>query len=427
MTPLEGSEENQQPKLTDVPEEVQTSLSPRVDDDKAGPLALFIGDETASQRYLEAVRAFRKQIPKATKPTDWVSFGDPTDPAKCQTHLQEYAASQLSRMLQTMFGYTLRIKMPEPVTFPGSTVPFGIERTVMDKEGKNPTAHLEYIVSGSVEITDNNTGLTEVVGPILGSASTENPLFTKRHGEFLDPKTVPFAQLMKLAVANYKGNVYREVWGLKGFTLADLAACGIDIKQVHDSKRRAAGAGATDQEKQKRDELWKRILRVHDDKPDLARAFLKSLTSYPGKPGSYEANPGFEDINRLYFTTKDGKTESVAYRKVKEAIEKMEKSQGVQPEPTNEKAVDEEPAAPAAEPAAAPAYNGQVGGLAATASSQEAYTYYSTLISKANTVQSVRTIETVMVGSDARLSIPQIKSLRSQASRKVDELDGKKG
>lgn len=107
----------------DVEEVTATALAP-VGVDK---VALFVGESTAAQRYVEAIGTFRAMIPKATKPTDWVSFGDPEDQKKCQVYLQEYAASQISRLLQTKFGYNIVINKPLHLLYPDSPTPWGIE------------------------------------------------------------------------------------------------------------------------------------------------------------------------------------------------------------------------------------------------------------------------------------------------------------
>jgi hypothetical protein len=305
-----------------VTSEPVTALAP-VGVDK---VSLFVGEPTAADRYVQAIRTFREMIPKATKPTDWVSFGDPKDPQKCQVYLQEYAASQISRLLQTKFGYNIIINKPNHLIYPDSPTPWGIEKTV------DGVAHLEVIVQGSVDVQDIQTGKAEHIEPILGASSTTDPFFTKRYGDFKDPRSVPFGGLLKKAIANYKGNCFREIWGLKGFTLADLAKAGLDVSQVHDSMRRDAGhnAAATPEEKDAKAQLWDRILRAHDGKADEARKWLKSMTSYPAGTNkrtgkSYEANPGFDNIAQAYMTNRDG-SENFTWKKIVEAVDKMEKA-----------------------------------------------------------------------------------------------------
>jgi len=292
-------------------------------------IALFIGEPTAAQRYVEAIGAFRTMIPKATKPTDWVSFGDPKDQKKCQVYLQEFAVSQVSRMLMTKFGYNIIIDKPVHLVYPDSPTPWGIEKIV------DGVAHLEVILQGGVSVLDIQTGQTERIEPILGTASTLDPFVGKRYGEKLDPRSVQFGLLLKKAVANYKGNCFREVWGLRGFTLYDLAQCGLDISRVHDSMRREAGASATSTpaEKDAKDVMWDRILRVHDGKADAARKFIKDATSYPAGTNkstgkTYPANPGVDNIAQVYMTDKNGK-ESVGWKKITMAVEKMEKDRGI--------------------------------------------------------------------------------------------------
>lgn len=321
--------ENQEGKrdVNDGAEEMEaevaaaTALAP-VGIDK---VALFVGEPTAAERYLKAVGEFRAMIPKATKPTDWVSFGDPKDQQKCQVYLQEFAASQVSRLLQTKFGYNIIINKPVHLLYPDSPTPWGIEKVV------DGVAHLEVVVQGSVDVEDINTGKVERIEPIIGASATTDPFFTKRYGDFKDPRSVPFGGLLKKAIANYKGNCYREVWGLRGFTLYDLAQCGLDVSRVHDSQRRNAGdnATATPEEKDAKQKLWDRILRAHDGKAEDAKKFLKSMTGYPAKPGKYAAKEGFDNIAQLYLKDKDGVNDSIAHKKIKEALDKMEKEHGV--------------------------------------------------------------------------------------------------
>lgn len=361
--------------------------------------ALFISEPGAAERYLSAMQEFRKILPRATRPTDWVLFGDPNDKEKCGVFLQEYSASQISRMLQTKFGYTIKIQQPKYVSYPDSPIPFGIEKVV------DGVAHIEVIVEGGVEITDDATGATEIIRPIFGSAGTHDAFFGKRHGEIIDPRSIPLANLLKKAVANYRGNCYREVWGLKGFTLADLERCGLDIKHVHDSMRRPSGTGASAEEKDARQELWQRILRVHDDKPELARKWLKSMTSYPAKPGKYPASEGYEDINRLYFKKKDG-SESTAYRKILDALDKLEKSKGMAAEETQD-SVD-------------------------TTKSQGAAGHGKKKLEYISRLSACKTDEQVMsleqeISKDQALSKDDMEDLEGKISRKFDEFVAKRG
>lgn len=327
---MEENKENSQRHAEAIDADT-VSLNLPMKQEVAERTALFIGDGKAASRYLDAIQEFRRMIPRATKPGDWVSFGDPNDPAKASVHLQEFAASQVSRLLQTKFGYTIKINMPARLTYPGSPIPFGVEKMV------DGVAHIEIIVEGSVEVTDNATGQTEVIGPIYGASATSDGFFGKRHGEVIDPRSIPLGNLLKKAVANYKGNCYREIWGLKGFTLKDLEDCGLDIKLVIDSQRRGAGSGSTPEEKDAKQQLWDRIVRVQDGKADLARTFLKNMTSYPaGKRAdgtAYQANEGYTDINRIYLTDKNG-AENKTYRKILNALDKLEKEKGIAAEET---------------------------------------------------------------------------------------------
>jgi hypothetical protein len=332
---MENKDDNMRKEAEEAEEAVETTALAPVGMDK---VALFVGEPTAAQRYMEAVGTFRTMIPRATKPTDWVSFGDPKDQQKCVVYLQEYAASQVSRLLQTKFGYNIIIDKPVHLVYPDSPVPWGIEKIV------DGVAHLEVVVQGGVNILDIQTGQTERIEPILGASATTDPFFTKRYGDFKDPRSVPFGGLLKKAIANYKGNCYREIWGLRGFTLYDLAQCGLDVSRVHDSMRRDAGANAsaTPEEKDAKQKLWDRILRVHDGKADEARKFLKARTSYPGgvskKTGKpYDANPGFDNVNQLYATNKDG-SENLTWRKIVSEVEKLEKDRGMAAEETQAEA-----------------------------------------------------------------------------------------
>jgi hypothetical protein len=357
-------------------------------------VALFVGESTSAQRYMEAVGKFRAMIPSATKPTDWVSFGDPKDQQKCAVYLQEYAASQISRLLQTKFGYNIIIDKPVHLVYPDSPTPWGIEKIV------DGVAHLEVIVQGGVNIMDIQTGKTERIDPILGTSSTTDPFVGKRYGEKLDPRSIQFGLLLKKAIANYKGNCYREIWGLRGFTLYDLAQCGLDVSRVHDSQRRAAGdnATATPEEKDAKQKLWDRILRAHDGKAEDSRKFLKSMTGYPAKPGKYAAKEGFDNIAQLYLTGKDG-SESIAYKKIKEALDNMEKAQGV---------------------AAGDAQSD------AAESAQQAYMRFKTTLESCKRTDEVMNVEKQIAISKG-LTSSQMKALSSIASSMVDKFDAETG
>lgn len=382
----------------DVEEVTATALAP-VGVDK---VALFVGESTAAQRYVEAIGTFRAMIPKATKPTDWVSFGDPEDQKKCQVYLQEYAASQISRLLQTKFGYNIVINKPLHLLYPDSPTPWGIEKIV------DGVAHLEVIVQGSVDVTDINTGKTEHIEPVLGTASTLDPFVGKRYGEKLDPRSVQFGLLLKKAIANYKGNCYREVWGLRGFTLYDLAQCGLDVSRVHDSMRRDAGAGsaATPQEKDAKKEMWDRILRVHDGKAEEARKFIKSMTSYPAgtnkKTGkTYPANPGVDNINQVYMTNKDG-SENLTWKKISQAVEKLEKDRGMAAETTQSDADESQETA------------------------QQKYMRFKTQLEACKRSDEVMEVEK-KISQSTGLSTSQMKALDSIASSMVDKFDAETG
>lgn len=367
-------------------------------------VALFVGESTSAQRYMEAVGAFRTMIPRATKPTDWVSFGDPKEQEgkKCAVYLQEYAASQISRLLQTKFGYNIIIDKPVHLVYPDSPTPWGIEKVI------DGVSHLEVIVQGGVNIMDIQTGQTERIEPILGTASTTDPFVGKRYGEKLDPRSIQFGLLLKKAIANYKGNCYREIWGLRGFTLYDLAQCGLDVSRVHDSMRREAGAGsaATPEEKDAKAQLWDRILRTHDGKAEEARKFLKSMTSYPAgtnkKTGkTYDANPGYDNINHLYMTNKDG-SENFTYKKIVAAVEKIEQEKGLAAQTTHEE------------------------GNAAQETAQGLYMKFKGELEACKRTEEVLAVEK-RIALAKGLSSSQMKALSSIASSMVDKFDAETG
>jgi len=363
-----------------------------VSQERGDKIALFVGDSNAAERYLKAIGEFRAALPCATKPTDWVGFGDPKDPEKCFVYLQEYAAEAISRLLMTKFGYTIKIIEPQIVTYPGNPEPFGIPKTI------DGIDHLEIVMQGGVEIMDNATGKIESITPIFGSANTADPFFTKKHGEVKDPKAVPLGNLLKKASANYKGNCYRQIWGLKGFTLKDLADCGLDVNLINDSTRRSGAAGGDATEQDERAKLWERILRVHDNKADQAREFLKTNTAKKAN-GTYPAKEGITDISRFFLRDYNDKTkDSYQYTKIKEVLDKMEKAQGVASEDDAQQS-----------PAAGAAGHGR-----------KTLDYIARLSACKNAEQVFKLEQEV--AKDTTLSGDDIQNLRSRISRRVDEL-----
>lgn len=358
-------------------------------------VSLFVSEPVSAQRYIEAVGSFRAMIPRATKPTDWVSFGDPkeNDGKKCGVYLQEYAASQLSRLLQTKFGYNIIIDKPVHLVYPDSTTPWGIEKVV------DGVSHLEVIVQGGASVLDIHTGQTERIEPIIGASSTTDPFVGKRYGDKVDPRSIQFGLLLKKAIANYKGNCYREIWGLRGFTMFDLARCGLDVSRVHDSMRRDAGGSATPEEKNAKEQLWDRILRAHDGKSEEAKKFLKNLTSYPAGTNkatgkSYPANAGYDNINQVYVTNKDG-SENRAYKKIVDAVTKLEKDRGMAADDTSVKN-EEGP--------------------------EKLYMKFKKRLDDCQTIDEVLEVEK-NIGAAKSLSAMQIKSLQNVASQIFVKLD----
>lgn len=310
-------QDNEQPRPPEQPAPSQPETQNTLLAIKQEIVDYLLNDEKTN-KFVQAVEKLRTMAIKMTRAEDWVRFGK-------TLHLQDKRTAELNTFLQTIYGVNVTVMKPtlQKEAFKGWTT---VKDAATGKETEIEIDVIEYIYTGGAvieEVAEREGKIRRVrtIEPITGSCRTDDKLFAKRHGQFLDPAHIPPSLVIKKADANYRGNVYRYIWGLKAISDEQLTAAGLDIKKVIDSSVRGADQAVTPEQKQGLDALWQRILAVHNQKPELARAFLKKMTAYQSyvskKTGeTVPASEGYTDIARL----KPGFT----YDKIVKAVEDME-------------------------------------------------------------------------------------------------------
>lgn len=293
---------------------------------KSDMVEYLLNDENTN-KYVQAVNKLRVLAIKMTKPWDWVKFGN-------TAHLQDKRLAELNTYLQTLYGVNITLLKPVMTkeTFKGY-------QTVKNDQGVDTQVEvdvIEYIQTGGVKIEEvrereGQMRRVRTIEPITGSCRTDDKLFAKRHGVFLDPLHIQPSMVIKKADANYRGNCYRYIWGLKAMSLDDLAAAGLDITKLMDSNVQGVGQ-AVPQSKEalnSLDELWKRIVRVNNGMADKAREWMRGITAYPAgtnKQGkAYKAFDGHTDIHRIDVATIPGR---IAKEKIEKELVELEQSMG---------------------------------------------------------------------------------------------------
>jgi hypothetical protein len=274
----------------------------------------FIEDEAGAKKFLEAAGKFRASLPKMTKPEDWVQFGE-------TVYLQEQSLMSITNYLQALFQYNITILKPD-VHQHTYTKKIKTQKEDGTEDVQEYEVH-ELELDGGIEIEDLRTGRKRKIEPIMGSCSTDDPFFGRRHGQVVDADQISRVALKKKAQANYRGNCFRLFWGLKGMTMDDLTAAGLDSGKVHDSTRKTPAQQVNAEDKTTLEGLWERILKAHYGVAEDARKWLQASTAYGAykkKDGSQvNAFAGVTDINRVKM--------GYGFKKLKEKVDELEKNE----------------------------------------------------------------------------------------------------
>lgn len=356
-----------------------------------------------TQRYIEAANKLKEIAIRLTRPQDWVAFGE-------TMHLQDQRLAELTTYLQSLYGLNVTILEPTPSKDEYRKM---IEEPVIDPktgkqskdaEGKWVTQEvevdvIEYSYTGGLLVEEvkeipGRVRRKRVIQPVMGSATTADELWSKRHGKFIDPHHIQPSLVKKKAMANYRGNCLRYLWGLKGLTKTELEKYFPNGVNFSDSTIKSARQQADQADLPALDALWKRILVVFDNRPKESREFLMKITAY-------KDFKGHTDINRL-------KPGSYPHKLVVEALEKLEKEKGIGPEhqPAGQDAgTAGNAAAPAASKSTAPA----------------GFLRYKETIMNAKSVDIIIATEK-QAAMDKTLTQEQAAEIQALASRRADKL-----
>lgn len=293
----------------------------------------FLLDSRQTERFIDAAKKMREISIRLTMPEDWVQFGE-------SMHLQDKRLASLSNHLQALFQINIQF-LPTQVTvsdYKQIVTEILLDehrRPIKDENGKNKTEEIEidvkeYICTGGIMVEEVRAGQISrkrIIQPITGAATSSDPLWAKRNGQYLDPNQIQPSLIRKKAEANYRGNCLRYFWGLKGVDRKELEFIFGDTGKFADSTVRGAKQQQTPEAQGILGDIWKRVVDSFDGQAAKAKDWLKGTTSFPAGTNrstgeAYNGFDGYTDIMRV-------KPGSKSLQKIEKALEKREKEKGL--------------------------------------------------------------------------------------------------
>ena len=126
---------------------------------------------------------------------------------------------------------------------------------------------------------------------VFGSRDSQDPFFSRRHGEDIPPEDISERDVKMAAYSNFFVNAVSRLLGLRGFTVEMLEQAGLDpakMRGVSYDGKRPAPAGKREEEAEDPDAKQKLFVLMHqivgEDKDELA-AFLEKITGFEGNDG----------------------------------------------------------------------------------------------------------------------------------------------
>jgi len=293
----------------------------------------FLLDDRRTERYIDAARKMREISIKLTRPDDWVQFGE-------GMHLQDKRLASLSNHLQALFQINIQflntqITVSEYKQIVSQIILDEHRRPLKDETGKSRSEEIEidvreYVCSGGIVIEEIRAGQISrkrIIQPITGAATSCDPLWAKRNGQYLDPNQIQPSLIRKKAEANYRGNCLRYFWGLKGVSKEELDSVFGGETKYADSSVRGAKQQQTPEAQGILGDIWKRILTAFDGQAAQAKPWLQKITSFPAGTNrstgeAYNGFEGYSDIMRV-------KPGSKSLQKIEKALEAREKEKGL--------------------------------------------------------------------------------------------------
>jgi hypothetical protein len=211
-----------------------------------------------AERRIEAVKKIRSLALRVTGANDWVDQdGKP--------YLQVSGAEKVARL----FGISWRVGEPE-------------QRVEDD-------GHFRYVYKGEFMMSG-------VSIEAIGTRSSKDPFFGRRHGEDVPPEQVDKANVMKSAYTNCIGNGITRLLGLRNMTWDDLRASGVEQKAAGRVERKSA-APATEDDKKLQAELWDMLMDQAEGNKTAAKNALAQVTAFTGRDGTQVS--GVTDVSHL--------------------------------------------------------------------------------------------------------------------------------
>lgn len=138
----------------------------------------------------------------------------------------------------------------------------------------------------------------------IGTCSTRDSFFGKAKGVAKALEDVDMENIIKKAVTNLQNRLLKKALGL-GFTWEDLSSAKLNVDKIKAERSVQRGAGrtmpqATDQEKQRQEEIRKWVLEMSGGDTAVAGNALEEMTRFPGSKG--ETVPGVKSVTQLTAT-----------------------------------------------------------------------------------------------------------------------------
>ena len=156
-----------------------------------------------------------------------------------------------------------------------------------------------YIVHGTV--TRGNETIQE-----MGACSSRNPMWGKRHGEYIPYNEVNEVNVMKHAIANFRSRALGSALGIAGMGWEDLQKycpemtpenCGKNVKFKKEKSDPNAKSKSGSTFHELRESIRNMILELCGGDQSACKTYLEKLTTFEGRDGMVKGKSNVEALS----------------------------------------------------------------------------------------------------------------------------------
>jgi len=153
-------------------------------------------------------------------------------------------------------------------------------------------------------------GTFEIAGRTIeavGTCSSRDSFFGKRHGERLQESQIDQTNLIKTSYSNAVVNGVTRLLGLRSVSIEELEAAGIDISKLPKVEYgEGTKGGVSPEDRKHQQEIGKLLMEMAQGDEDEARAMLIDFTKFEGDDGEVHVD-SLEKLRGKWLNTTLGK------------------------------------------------------------------------------------------------------------------------